>query len=90
MGLDIVELVMDVETAFGVRISDADAKDLMTVGTLYDYVGRQVAPNLISPRGGPYAGELWERYLDVVAESTGVRRDRLRPEARFVQDLGLD
>jgi hypothetical protein len=35
-------------------------------------------------------GALKERYLDVVSESVGVPRERLRPDADFVDDLRLD
>lgn len=35
-------------------------------------------------------GPLWERYLDVVSESVGVPRERLRPDADFADDLRLD
>ena len=90
MGLDIVEMVMEVESVFGVEIPDAVAERLRTVGDLYDYVRDQVAPGGVPDGAGPYAGELWERYLDVVARETGVPRARLRPGASFVADLGLD
>jgi hypothetical protein len=90
MGLDIVELVIEVETVFGIQIPNEDAKTLETVGLLYDYVGRRVAPSIMMPEGGPYAGELWERYLDVVERETGSWRQQLTPNARFVYDLGLD
>jgi hypothetical protein len=90
MGLDTVELVIAIETAFGIDIPDSDAKALATVGRLYDYVGRRIAPDLISPSGGPYAGALWERLLDVIEKDTGRERERLRPGARFIHDLGLE
>jgi acyl carrier protein len=38
MGLDLVELVMEVEDAFAFSIPDEDAAGLNTVGKLYDYV----------------------------------------------------
>jgi acyl carrier protein len=38
MGLDSVELVLEVEDAFGLSIPDEDADSLTTVGMLYDYV----------------------------------------------------
>ena len=38
MGLDSVELVLEVEDAFGFSIPDEDAAGLTTVGKLYDYV----------------------------------------------------
>jgi acyl carrier protein len=90
MGLDLVELVIELETIFDIRIPNEDAKTLETVGLLYDYVARRVAPTAIMPAGGPYTGELWERFLDVVEKETGLRREKLKPDARFVYDLGLD
>jgi hypothetical protein len=73
MGLDVIEMVMEVESAFGIDIPDADAARLTTVGALYDYVARQTAPGATVADGGPYSGELWERYLDVLEREIGVR-----------------
>jgi acyl carrier protein len=89
MGLDIVELVMTVETEFGVEIPNADAAELRTVGQLFDYVAARVDPR---DQGtvGRYEGSLWDRYLDVVAKETGSDRTSLTPNAGFVDDLGLD
>jgi hypothetical protein len=90
MGLDIVEMFVEVESAFGIEIPDAMAPYLSTVGALYDFVATHVEPTPASVRPGLYVGELWERYLDVIENDTGVSRASLRPTARFVQDLGLD
>ena len=38
MGLDSVELVLEVEDAFGFSIPDEDAAGLTTMGKLYEYV----------------------------------------------------
>jgi acyl carrier protein len=38
MGLDLVELVIEVEKAFDINILNADAEKIITVGQLYDYV----------------------------------------------------
>lgn len=93
MGLDLTEMIMALEMRFGIEISDADAAQLRTVGELYDHVRDRVAPAAEAAEAatgaGPYAGELWERYLDVIEKETGRERHRLRPEARFVTDLGL-
>lgn len=62
--------------------------ELQTVGSLFDHLRRHLGPQ--APRDAREAGALWERYLDVVAQSTGVARGRLRRGARFVEDLGVD
>ena len=94
MGLDIVELVMEVEETFGIDIPDQDAERLRTVGDLYWYVREHVpsppASNETRDHADPPADELWERLLDVIEKEAGVKRDRLVPTARFVDDLGMD
>ena len=88
MGLDIVETFIAVEQAFDIEVPDAEAAHMTTVGALFDYVRAHEPP---SPADAtPYAGPLWERYLDVLQRETGARRDELRPEARWVHDLRMD
>jgi len=85
MGLDAVELVMDLETAFNVSM---DGVTVTTVGALYDRIRNQLPPDSATVVRDFPAGELWERYLDVVQRSTRIPRRDLRPEASF-RDLGL-
>jgi acyl carrier protein len=44
MGLDTVELVMEVEDEFGMSIPDADAELIQTVGQLHAYVCQRLRP----------------------------------------------
>ena len=37
--LDLVELIMELEDQFGLKISDEDAQQIATVGQAVDYVG---------------------------------------------------
>ena len=82
MGLDIVEMVMEVEKAFAVRIPDADAARLETVGQLFAYL-QEHAPLARQP-------DAWERFQTVLAHEIGVPRGEIRPEASFVRDLRMD
>jgi acyl carrier protein len=49
MGLDLVELVMDVEDSFGITIADSDAEKIQTVGQLYQYVRQRLGQRSITP-----------------------------------------
>jgi hypothetical protein len=89
MGLDIVEMVMALEQAFEIRFPEEDLTRVRTVGELYDCVMKQLSTARPPPHDGPYEGELWERYLDVIERETGAERERLRPRTAFVYDLGL-
>ena len=88
MGLDVVETFLAVEQAFDLEVPNADAARMTTVGALFDYLRAHVPPS--DADATPYAGPLWERYLDVLQREIGVRRDALRPEARWTYELGMD
>jgi acyl carrier protein len=93
MGLDIVELVMEVEHVFGIEIPDADAERLRTVGSMYAYLRERVAPEAWPPppAGTPMTADpLWTDLLDVIEKETGVDRAQLVPSASFIEDLDLD
>jgi len=39
--LDLVELIMELEDQFGVKISDEDAQSIQTVGQAVDYISKK-------------------------------------------------
>lgn len=87
MGLDIVELVFAVEDHFELQIPDAEASKLITVGMLQAWIVNELS------RQGRVPVNLertFEELRDVICRQTGVRPERVVPEARFVQDLRLD
>lgn len=86
MGLDTVELVMEIEKTFGISIPDSDAATLCTVGDLHGYI--LTARTTV---GQPVAAEqVWTRLCDILEHGYGVRRTKITPKARIGADLGLD
>ena len=92
MGLDTVEIVMAAERWFGVEISDADAARCRTVGDLHRCIMRSLA--LRYQRDGRNIivdPEItWNLLVPLIVEHTGVRPERIRPDAEWGRDLGID
>ena len=86
MGLDTVELVMDVEKAFGLDLPEPELNAVLTIGDLHAVVMRHA--NI--PAGSPAAAQCWERLVEVVVESTAVKREHVIPTARIRADLGIN
>ena len=86
VGLDTVELVIDIENAFGISIADADAGGLHTVGDLQQYV---VAAR--AQMGQPLMPEhVWSQLCDILEHGYAIQRKAITPQAQIVADLGLD
>ncbi len=85
MALDYVELVMEIQTEFGVNIADSDATKITTVGHFFDVIVELLQVEAVDG----YSGEIWDRYIALIQQRTDIPRHRLVPSARFVQDLGL-
>jgi hypothetical protein len=85
LGLDIVELVVAVEEEFDVQLPDERLNRIRTVGELHNLVAETLSVTDEEVHAG-----LWSRLLDVIEKDTGVDRNRLVAQARFVDDLGLD
>jgi acyl carrier protein len=86
MGLDTVELVMAVEERFSIRIPNGVAAQLATVGQMHHYVVERLR------QGGanPDSEAIYSVLADVISAQLGVKREVVRPEASFVDDLGAD
>ena len=89
MGLDLVEMVMELEKEFQLDMPDDDLRALRTVGDFYLYLEHRLANAGRVLSTGRCEGDLWNRYLEIVERETGVPRGRLLPEAEFYRDLGV-
>jgi hypothetical protein len=90
LGLDTVQLLWTVEKSFGIKIQDADASRMRTVGDLNQFIAQQVAAHASTP-GRPVTPEpslTWELLVPIVVEELGVRPEQVTPDAEWARDLG--
>jgi acyl carrier protein len=87
MGMDTVELIMDAEDMFGIRIPNPVAGQIVTVQNLYDTVW-----NIVShEKPGIYQQQQVINQLhQLVAERVGCELYEVTPEKSLTSDLGLD
>ena len=88
MGLDTVELILAVESEFGIDIPDEDAARLTTPGALSDYIGQRLRSCGVSPV--PNEDEIWHKVKSLVVKHLGVKPTVVTHDAQFVRDLGAD
>jgi hypothetical protein len=86
MGLETVEIVLDIEDRFKISIPDAAASQCNTVIDLQ----REVI-KLLEQRGRE-AGEqldreVWEGIVAVIVKQTGIPASKIRPESKWIGDI---
>jgi len=86
MGLDSVELVMEIEEEFEIEISNEIAPTLVTVGDLFAFIVQTFEARGISIDDA----EIWNRLTRIFEDSFGIPARLIVPEAHIVYDLGLD
>ncbi len=91
MGLDSVELVMAFEEAFGIRIPDADAQQMLTPRAVIDFVeSRRGFDNLLHTKAKLTRGEIAETVKRLVIEQLGISEVLYDENKEFVRDFGID
>lgn len=82
MGLDTVELVMEIEEAFDVYIPDAEAEQMRTVGDVYQYLLRQKDRPVVE---GTICltSACFYRIRRALMKTFKIPRRTVRPESRF-------
>lgn len=89
MGLDLVELVMEVEKTFGIRFDDEDYPCMQTVGDMHDVIvrkGRRPLPKGdTASRGNPPCLTLiaFVRLRQALTHRFALSRNTIRPETRL-------
>ena len=86
MGMDTVELVMNVEKTFDIDISNRDAEGFRFVGDIHNQVIQTLRDR------GQLVDEaaIWETLRQLIIDQLGVRPDQVTPTADILADLGAD
>lgn len=92
MGLDSVEVIMDIEDRFGIEITDAEAARCARVGDLLGVVMTKLeAGETTKPERQQWTRQqVLEEMRDIIVEQAGVRRELVTLEARLREDLEIN
>jgi acyl carrier protein len=82
MGLDAVELIMEVEDAFDFKIPDDNASQIITVGDLYDYI-LELKRDTVSPRNVCLSAATFYLIRRAVCAELGSNPKSIRPQIRL-------
>ena len=82
MSLDMTEFVMQVEDTYGFEIPNEDYESLKTVGLLCEYIQKRTSQ---SDRSA-----ILETVRKLISQHFNIPADQIKPESRWVEDLGLD
>jgi hypothetical protein len=91
MGLETVELVMNVEDAFGIAIPDELASEIRTVGQLNDTVMELIRSNGNSAllTRADLESFVWQTLCKLSAKlASGTKPSDIKRSTRFLEDLG--
>ena len=86
MGLELVEILMEVEETFGIIISDDDAPQIRTVGQLHEYILEYRRKEM--QQGCP-TGRVFRDIRRVLTTTTSVPRRAIRPSTELTTILPL-
>jgi hypothetical protein len=81
MGLDTVELVMDIEEAFDISIPDDRASQMLTVGDVYEFILEKTTDSTLSSKTCLTAATFYE--LRTILRSAGIKNTDIRPRTRI-------
>jgi hypothetical protein len=86
MGLDTVEILMDIEEEFDISIPDEVASNLLTVGDTH----RLIVDMLVAKgtfRTNALESEAWNRLVKIVTRVVSIEPGKVLPESRLMPDI---
>lgn len=90
VGLEHIELMLDVERAFDIEIPDEAMNQVRTAGEFYDVVAQVIRAQRVHMFDEPdFEDELWDAIRHFATRNGySSEPDRVMRDTRFVEDLG--
>ncbi len=88
MGLDAIEILLEVDRDFGIKIPDDESENLLTMADLRD----SIVKHLLADQANLEAHLprlVFEHLRTIVSEQMGIKRAKIHPDSNFVEDLGV-
>jgi hypothetical protein len=92
MSLDMMEVVLEVEEEFGIKIPDSDIPmtDAISIGDLYDITLKRVREQSKSnSQAGNLEDEVWERLKALLIDQLDLKPEQIVKSNRFYHELGF-
>lgn len=90
MGIDLLDIRMNVEREFGIQIPSEGLVPIRTVGDLSRLVRAVIEQLGSSSTLAPTADETLQRLRPIICRSLCVEPAQVVPEARLVENLGCE
>ena len=86
MGLDMIEIALDIEDRFDIRIPDGFWSEVHTVGDVFEGVLKLLAET--HPSQPIDRERVWQTLVKIHVEQLAVKPYEVTPESRYIEDLG--
>lgn len=84
MGLDSVELLIEIENEFQIEISNIEAENIATVGDFHKIISRKIDLEETTEEA------IYQKLRMVLSEKVGIAIEKIDYHARIVDDLEID
>lgn len=90
MGLDSVEILMEIEDSFGIEIPQHEAERICTVGDLYNAVWQKLEGKYSDKDTGTSRQEMEMNINLIIADMAGLELEDITSDKKIADDLGID
>jgi hypothetical protein len=91
MGLDILEVLLEVEEAFRVKIPHTEVPKMVTVGHMYRYLVARLDEQGTAWRSGRCASQIaFHQFRRILVDGLGIERGAVRPATPLGQLVGIE